>query len=29
MNGTMYRLLNENDPPPLDVKHVPFLKLGK
>jgi predicted metal-dependent hydrolase len=29
MTGTMHRLLNENPPPPLDVKNVPFLKLSK
>ena len=27
MNGTMHRLLNEPDPPPLDVKSVPLIKL--
>jgi len=29
MNGTMYRLLNEPDPPPLDVKTVPLIKLKR
>ncbi|HLY07897.1 MAG TPA: DUF309 domain-containing protein [Planctomycetota bacterium] len=27
MNGTMHRLLNESDPPPLDLKAVPLLKI--
>ena len=27
MNGTMHRALNEESPPPLDVKNVPALKL--
>ena len=27
MNGTMHRVLNEEDPPPLDVKTVPKIKL--
>ncbi|HLF92355.1 MAG TPA: DUF309 domain-containing protein [Planctomycetota bacterium] len=27
MNGTMHRLLAEKDPPPLDLKTVPTLKL--
>jgi predicted metal-dependent hydrolase len=29
MNGTMHRLLNDDDPPPLDVKNVPLLKLKR
>ena len=29
MNGTMHRLLNETDPPPLDVKTVPLIKLKR
>ncbi len=27
MNGTMHRVLTEEDPPPLDAKNVPALKL--
>jgi predicted metal-dependent hydrolase len=27
MNGAMYRVLNEENPPPLDVKTVPKIKL--
>ena len=27
MNGTMHRVLNEEDPPPLDLKTIPKIKL--
>jgi hypothetical protein len=29
MNGTMHRVLNEAEPPPLDVKTVPKIKLKR
>jgi hypothetical protein len=29
MTGAMHRLLNDPDPPPLDVKTVPLIKLKR